>query len=141
MTSKIRNHILEPNFVSVLFHKSALIFEGSLGDHHYMAVPHIWGPCDHTSLPLLDHVTTLDACHPTLLFTSFRTTLPYCMRYVIRKEAWPFYRTISGARLCWELEKPKGPKGRTLRNATNMLTPALQGYLAHEKQGLPRVLQ
>jgi len=31
---------------------------------------------------------------------------------VIRKEAWPFYRTISGVRLCWELEKPKGPKGR-----------------------------
>ena len=30
---------------------------------------------------------------------------------VIRKEAWPFYRTISGVRLCWELEKPKGPNG------------------------------
>ena len=30
---------------------------------------------------------------------------------VIRKEAWPFYRTISGVRLCWELGKPKGPKG------------------------------
>ena len=30
---------------------------------------------------------------------------------VIRKEAWPFYRTISGVRLCWELEEPKGPKG------------------------------
>ena len=29
---------------------------------------------------------------------------------VIRKEAWPFYRTISGVRLCWELEEPKGPK-------------------------------
>ena len=29
---------------------------------------------------------------------------------VIRKEAWSFYRTISGARLCWELEEPKGPK-------------------------------
>ena len=27
---------------------------------------------------------------------------------VIRKEAWPFYRTISGLRLCWELEEPKG---------------------------------
>ena len=32
-------------------------------------------------------------------------------RYVIRKEAWSFYRTSSGVRLCWELEKPKGPKG------------------------------
>jgi len=29
----------------------------------------------------------------------------------IRKEAWPFYRTIAGVRLCWELEEPKGPKG------------------------------
>ena len=27
---------------------------------------------------------------------------------VIRKEAWSFYRTISGDRLCWELEEPKG---------------------------------
>ena len=33
---------------------------------------------------------------------------------VIRKEAWPFYRTSSGVRLCWELEEPKGPKGRAL---------------------------
>ena len=32
---------------------------------------------------------------------------------VIRKEAWPFYRTISGVRLCWELEEPKGPEGRS----------------------------
>ena len=30
---------------------------------------------------------------------------------VIRKEAWCFYRTISGVRLCWELEEPKGSKG------------------------------
>ena len=27
------------------------------------------------------------------------------------KEAWLFYRTSSGVRLCWELEEPKGPKG------------------------------
>jgi len=27
-----------------------------------------------------------------------------------RKEAWPFYRTISDVRLCWELEEPNGPK-------------------------------
>ena len=27
---------------------------------------------------------------------------------VIRKEAWSFYRAISGVRLCWELEEPKG---------------------------------
>ena len=31
---------------------------------------------------------------------------------VIRKEAWSFYRIISGVRLCWELEEPKGPKER-----------------------------
>ena len=30
---------------------------------------------------------------------------------VIPKEAWPFYRTISGVRLCWEVEQPEGPKG------------------------------
>ena len=30
---------------------------------------------------------------------------------MIRKEAWPFYRTSSGVCLCWELEEPKGPKG------------------------------
>ena len=29
---------------------------------------------------------------------------------VIRKEAWPFYRTTSGVRLYWVLEEPKGPK-------------------------------
>ena len=33
---------------------------------------------------------------------------------VIRKEAWPFYRTSSGVRLWWELEEPKGPKGTVL---------------------------
>ena len=27
------------------------------------------------------------------------------------EEAWSFYITISGVRLCWELEEPKGPKG------------------------------
>ena len=30
---------------------------------------------------------------------------------VIRKEAWPFYRTSSGVRICWELEESKGPEG------------------------------
>jgi hypothetical protein len=32
---------------------------------------------------------------------------------VIRKKAWPFYRTTSGVRLCWELAGPEGPKVRT----------------------------
>ena len=31
---------------------------------------------------------------------------------MIRKEAWSFYRTISGVRLCWELEDFKGPNGK-----------------------------
>jgi hypothetical protein len=26
------------------------------------------------------------------------------------QEAWSFYRIIPGVRLCWELEKPQGPK-------------------------------
>ena len=30
---------------------------------------------------------------------------------VIRKEAWSFYKIISGARLCWELEEPRRPEG------------------------------
>ena len=30
---------------------------------------------------------------------------------MIRTEACPFYRTISGVRLYWVLEEPKGPKG------------------------------
>ena len=30
---------------------------------------------------------------------------------MIRKEAWSFYRTISGVRLSWKLERPKGPEG------------------------------
>ena len=30
---------------------------------------------------------------------------------VIRKEAWPFYRKISGVRLYWVLAEPKGPNG------------------------------
>ena len=39
---------------------------------------------------------------------------------VIRKEAWSFYRTISGVHLCWELEEPKGPKGQTTRWTTDL---------------------
>jgi len=30
---------------------------------------------------------------------------------LIRKEAWLFYRTSSGVRLCWEFEEAKGPQG------------------------------
>jgi len=38
---------------------------------------------------------------------------------VIPREAWPFYRTSSGVRLCWELEEPKGPKGDPSRWVIN----------------------
>ena len=42
---------------------------------------------------------------------------------MIREEAWPFHRTISGVRLCWELEEPKGPKGQALmRRGTLLIT-------------------
>ena len=43
---------------------------------------------------------------------------------MIRKEAWSFYRTISGVRLCWKLEEPKGPEGsckQTLLGLVNHL--------------------
>jgi len=55
---------------------------------------------------------------------------------VIRKEAWPLYRTISGVSLCWELEEPKGPKGSPTENAlaaccVDAGIRVLQGYLAH----------
>ena len=38
---------------------------------------------------------------------------------VIRKEAWPFYRTISGVRLCEELEKPEGHRSFSPRSCQN----------------------
>ena len=30
---------------------------------------------------------------------------------MVRKKAWPFYRTISGVRLRWEIDEPEGLKG------------------------------
>jgi len=41
---------------------------------------------------------------------------------VIRKEAWPFYRTSSGVRLWWELKEPKGPKGPTGLGQTGQIS-------------------
>jgi len=38
---------------------------------------------------------------------------------VVRKEAWPWCRTILGVRLCWELGEPKGPKGNTKTTASH----------------------
>ena len=48
---------------------------------------------------------------------------------MIRKEAWPFYRTIFSVCLCWELEEPEGPKGQ--EGLASRGRP-LQGYLAYE---------
>ena len=76
------------------------------------------------------------------------------LAYVIRKEAWPFYTTISGVRLCWELEEPQGPKRPTgaatvasalrgalppvdLRAVCFVRAILLQGYLAHQKPPSP----
>jgi len=44
-----------------------------------------------------------------------------CPWHVIRKEAWPFYRTSSGVRLCWELGEPKGPKGSLGHNIEGLI--------------------
>ena len=52
---------------------------------------------------------------------------------VIRKEAWSFYRTSSGLRLCWELEEPKGPKVHASRCPTRM-QPEVDTDLARENQ-------
>jgi len=37
---------------------------------------------------------------------------------VIQKEAWPFYRTISGVRLYWVLEEPEGTKAPIAPNSS-----------------------
>jgi len=54
------------------------------------------------------------------------------LRIRYRKEAWPFYRTITGVRLCWELEEPKEPLGplgssesRAKSDQTNLRRPLL----------------
>jgi hypothetical protein len=42
-----------------------------------------------------------------------------CWLDVIRKEAWPFYRTISDVRRCWQLEKSKGPRQECAPGSTS----------------------
>jgi len=54
---------------------------------------------------------------------------------VVRKEAWPFYRTISGVRLSWELEEPKGPKGHPC--PSNPLPNRFRTNMAHIRQSRP----
>ena len=48
-----------------------------------------------------------------------------------RKEAWSFYRTISGVRLCSELEKPKGPKGPMVKGSHRGAEGRPRGCHAH----------
>ena len=52
-----------------------------------------------------------ESTHPCVVWTHLATRLRGPAR-VQDKEAWPFYRTSSGVRLCWELEEPEGPKGQ-----------------------------
>jgi len=65
---------------------------------------------------------------------------------VIRKEAWSFYGTISGVRLCWELEEPKGPKVLWTQaviaphKGLQRDSVTLQGYLVHTNPPPPRTL-
>ena len=44
---------------------------------------------------------------------------------MVRKEAWPFYRTLFGVRLRWELEQPKGPKGAGANCAVKLITESI----------------
>ena len=61
---------------------------------------------------------------------------------VIRREAWSYYRTISGVRLCWVLEEPQGPKGPIPRgrDASHTGPPSIlnTGYLAHTESCPPQ---
>ena len=41
---------------------------------------------------------------------------------VIKQEAWPFYRTNFGVRLCWELEEPKGPTAVLSRRPVKLVS-------------------
>ena len=40
---------------------------------------------------------------------------------MIRKDAWPFYKTTSDVRLCWEIEEVRGPKGRNAHRLASSL--------------------
>jgi len=58
---------------------------------------------------------------------------------VIRKEAGPSYITISGVRLCWELEEPKGPKGPVLTHThTHTHAPVRDCSYAEHPLGIRR---
>jgi len=56
----------------------------------------------------------------------------------IRKDAWPFYRTISGARLYWVLEEPKGPKGPSWRVLRPLVPLIARGIPQHVEYGWVR---
>ena len=62
----------------------------------------------------MGEVPLYKGCHSLCSLRSFTTK---GFLDVIQKEAWPFYRSSSGVRLCWELEKPQEPKGGSTRVA------------------------
>jgi hypothetical protein len=49
---------------------------------------------------------------------------------VIRKEAWPFYKTSTGVRLCWELEEAKEPPRTPPQRRRTQGRPCLNLYTA-----------
>ena len=61
---------------------------------------------------------------------------------VIQTEAWRFYRTLSGVRLCWELEEPQGPEGpdKDSSHFPGRVITSVEGYLARKKTHPPRTL-
>jgi len=75
--------------------------ESTIGDSQCSPNPNAWPSFRALSLELSERIG---------IETFFDCTLCGGELNVIRKEAWPFYRTISGVRLYWELEEPKGPK-------------------------------
>jgi hypothetical protein len=78
-----------------------------------MVIRSLWGWCllgtpvhVHTSDASTFQLGTATTAHAAPCRPHARAVID-----VIRKEAWCFYRTISGVHLCWELEEPKGPNG------------------------------
>ena len=55
---------------------------------------------------------------------------------MIQKEAWSFYRTISGVRLYWVLEKPKGSKGLNAHRLAR-LYPGSGGGIKYDPKEIP----
>ena len=78
-------------------------------------------PVDCCQVPVAAYALAVDATampESSAVTEPARLRIPFSRlpRYSVRGgltwfEEWSFYRTISGVRLCWELEETKGPKG------------------------------